>query len=159
MNTRSKSVQERATLAGDSGSVPSRSKEIGCGATAVPSLISTDATNVRRSGLGGVGHRGRGRERGTVPATAFTTDIPVGQRGRGRGNMSATASATDVVPRGRGRGSNSSRGKGQRLISSSDDNTFLQATSSNLPFITCFTVAEYFRSLISSEVRHAKDKE
>lgn len=66
-------------------------------------------------------------------------------RGTNRGRM-----IRDNVPaRTRGRG----RGGGQVIV---DD--FIQATSSNLPVISCYSVANYYENLLSSELRQSKDQ-
>ena len=66
-------------------------------------------------------------------------------RGRGRG----ISLSNDVPVRARGRG----RGRGQEVVED-----YVQATSSNLPVISCFSVAEYYQNLLSSELRQAKDQ-
>lgn len=110
-------------------------------------------------GSRGCGQRERGR--GTRNAVdAFSSVVPV----RGRGNVGAMP---NVVASGSGRGSYRgivrdkvparARGRGRRGGQVIVDD-FVQATSSNLPVVSCFTVADYYQSLLSSELRQSKDQ-
>lgn len=71
-------------------------------------------------------------------------------RGRGRG---VTQGGGSVLGRGRGRGRAAGGGGGG---DSSSTVEFMQATSTNLPSMSFFKVAEYFKSLRSPELRQAK---
>ncbi|KAJ6641230.1 hypothetical protein Bhyg_06165 [Pseudolycoriella hygida] len=98
-------------------------------------------TNKMNRGIQG----SRGRRRGTSQEASFGRQVAAIGRGRGRGSGASVTSVTqDVVARGRGRG--------REQIIAED---FLQATSANLPLVSCFSVAEYYKNLIIPESRQS----
>lgn len=72
------------------------------------------------------------------------------QRGRGRGSRGRGTIISSGIPnvsatgRGRGRGRGTGRGTGRGPVIADD---FFQATSSNLPLVSYFSVAEYYQNL------------
>lgn len=92
------------------------------------------------------------RGRGLTTDTASTTGRgSAGLSTTGRGSNRGRGSTTDIAVVSQGRASG--RGRSQIVVED-----FEQATSSNLPLVTPYSVAEYYKNLISPELRQSKDQ-